>query len=38
MSDKIYLNPTPVRIWHWLNAFGFIALILSGIQIRFPIM
>ena len=36
MSDKIYLNPTPVRIWHWLNAFGFIALILSGIQIRFP--
>ena len=32
----IYLQPTPVRIWHWLNAFGFLALILSGIQIRFP--
>jgi thiosulfate reductase cytochrome b subunit len=36
MSEKIYLTPTPVRIWHWLNATGFIALILSGIQIRFP--
>lgn len=36
MSEKIYLTATPVRIWHWLNAFGFIALIVSGIQIRFP--
>jgi thiosulfate reductase cytochrome b subunit len=36
MSMKIYLTPTPVRIWHWLNAFGFLALILSGVQIRFP--
>jgi len=35
-KEYIYLQPTPVRIWHWLNAFGFIALILSGIQIRFP--
>lgn len=32
----IYLQPTPVRIWHWVNASGFLALILSGIQIRFP--
>ncbi len=38
MAQKqyIYLQPTPVRLWHWLNALGFIALILSGIQIRFP--
>lgn len=37
MSKKmIYLQPTPVRIWHWVNASGFVALILSGIQIRFP--
>jgi len=36
MTKRIYLTPTPVRIWHWLNAFGFVALILSGIQIRFP--
>lgn len=35
-SERIYLNPLPVRIWHWLNAFGFIILILTGLQIRFP--
>lgn len=35
-TQKIYLTPTPVRIWHWLNAFGFLALILSGAQIRYP--
>lgn len=36
MSNKIYLQPTPVRIWHWLNAIGFVALITTGAQIRFP--
>lgn len=36
MSSKIYLQPTPVRIWHWLNAIGFVALITTGAQIRFP--
>ena len=38
MSDtsKIYLQPTPIRIWHWLNAFGIVTLGLTGIQIRFP--
>lgn len=35
-QKKIYLQPTPVRIWHWLNAFGIMTLIVSGIQIRFP--
>jgi thiosulfate reductase cytochrome b subunit len=35
-GHRIYLTPTPVRIWHWLNAFGFLALILSGLQIRYP--
>ena len=34
--DKIYLNPTPVRIWHWLNALGIITLTVTGIQIRWP--
>jgi thiosulfate reductase cytochrome b subunit len=33
---KIYLQPTPVRIWHWLNAFGIITLTATGAQIRFP--
>lgn len=37
MSTKmIYLQPAPVRIWHWLNAFGIITLCVSGAQIRFP--
>ena len=38
MSDpkKIYLQPIPIRIWHWVNAFGIITLIVSGAQIRFP--
>jgi thiosulfate reductase cytochrome b subunit len=33
---KIYLQPTPVRIWHWLNAFGIVTLAATGAQIRFP--
>jgi thiosulfate reductase cytochrome b subunit len=38
MSEKkmVYLHPTPVRIWHWLNALGIITLCLTGVQIRFP--
>jgi len=35
-THKIYLQPTPVRIWHWLNAFGIVTLIATGAQIRFP--
>ncbi|KAF0219607.1 MAG: thiosulfate reductase cytochrome b [Geobacteraceae bacterium] len=38
MSEKkmIYLQPTPVRIWHWLNALGIVTLCITGAQIRFP--
>jgi len=32
---KLYINPLPVRIWHWINAFGFVLLILTGLQIRY---
>lgn len=32
----IYLTPMPVRIWHWLNAFGIVTLCITGLQIRFP--
>jgi len=35
-NTRVYLQPTPVRIWHWLNAFGIITLGVSGAQIRFP--
>ncbi len=34
--SRIYLTPTPVRIWHWLNAFGIVTLTATGAQIRFP--
>lgn len=33
--QRIYVHPLPVRIWHWINAFGFVALIATGIQIRY---
>ena len=33
--QSIYVHPLPVRIWHWINAFGFIAMIMTGVQIRY---
>jgi len=33
--QKIYVHPLPVRIWHWLNAGGFVAMIITGVQIRY---
>ena len=33
--EKIYIHPLPVRIWHWINALGFLVLIVTGIQIRY---
>ncbi|GFO68438.1 cytochrome b [Geomonas limicola] len=38
MSAKkmVYLQPIPIRIWHWVNALGIVTLIISGAQIRFP--
>ena len=37
-DSDLYINPLPVRIWHWLNALGFVVLILTGIQIRYAHM
>jgi len=34
-DSEHYINPLPVRIWHWLNALGFVTLILTGTQIRY---
>ena len=28
------MHPLPIRIWHWVNAFAFILLILTGAQIK----
>jgi len=37
MSDtKIYLHPLPVRIWHWIHAFGIVLLVITGIQLHLP--
>ena len=40
MGDEklMYVHPAPVRVWHWVNAVGFIILIITGIQIRFAEM
>lgn len=37
MSNEklIYVHPAPVRIWHWINAAGFVVLIITGFQIRY---
>ena len=32
----VYLQPTPVRIWHWIHALSIVTLCLTGLQIRFP--
>lgn len=32
---RIYLHALPVRVWHWVNAVCFLALIVTGAQIRY---
>lgn len=32
---RLYVHPLPIRIWHWINALGFILMILTGIQLRY---
>jgi thiosulfate reductase cytochrome b subunit len=34
-EEKTYLHPLPVRVWHWLNALGFVLLVLTGFQLRY---
>jgi len=29
MSENLH-SPLPVRIWHWINALGFVAMIVTG--------
>ena len=35
MMHRVYIHPLPVRVWHWVNAGGFVLLILTGLQIRY---
>jgi thiosulfate reductase cytochrome b subunit len=32
---RIYIHPLPVRIWHWINALGFVTMIVTGFQLRY---
>jgi len=32
---KTYVHPLPVRLWHWINAVGFLLLIFTGVHIRY---
>jgi predicted CXXCH cytochrome family protein len=32
----VLMQPTAVRIWHWINALSVVTLCLTGAQIRFP--
>ncbi|MCX5819552.1 MAG: cytochrome b/b6 domain-containing protein [Deltaproteobacteria bacterium] len=33
---RTYLHPLPLRIWHWLNAFLVVVLLITGAQLRIP--
>lgn len=35
---RVYIHPLPVRLWHWINALGFLVLILTGVHIRYAEM
>lgn len=35
MSEKMYLYPKWLRIWHWLNALLFLILIITGISMQY---
>jgi thiosulfate reductase cytochrome b subunit len=32
----VLMQPTPIRIWHWINALSVVTLCMTGAQIRFP--
>ncbi len=34
-SHLVYIHHAPIRVWHWVNAVGFMFLVLTGVQIRF---
>ncbi len=35
---RLYVHPLPVRLWHWINALGFVVLIVTGLQIRYGVL
>lgn len=37
-TNRVYIHTAPVRVWHWINAAGFLVLIITGLQIRYADM
>lgn len=37
-KKMIYIHPAPVRVWHWVNVFCCLLLVITGLQIRFAEM
>lgn len=35
MSEKLYLYPLWIRIWHWTNALMFLVLIVTGLSMQY---
>lgn len=35
MSERLYLYPFWIRIWHWINAFMFLVLIVTGLSMQY---
>lgn len=35
MSDKLYLYPVWIRLWHWGNALFFLLLIITGLSMQY---
>lgn len=35
MSERLYLYPIWIRIWHWINALMFLVLIITGLSMQY---
>ncbi len=35
-TKMLYVHPAPVRVWHWVNALGFVLMVLTGLELRYP--
>lgn len=34
---NVYMQPTSIRVWHWIHVLSIVTLCLTGAQIRFPV-
>lgn len=35
MSERLYLYPVWIRLWHWINALMFLVLIVTGLSMQY---